>query len=174
MDESAPAFLEAKLGETSNTYYLHSAEEYRDLAIRMVAQASRTLNLISPNLEPIIYDQIPFISAVKQLALKNRIARIHILVQDNSLVRKQGHRLIDLAQHLTSTIEIRKPDREYLELAESFMLLDDCGYLHRQLTDRYEATACFNDRLKVSQLENIFNQAWEAGEPDIELVRLHL
>lgn len=140
----------------------------------MVAQANRSLSLISPDLEPLIYDQAPFISAVKRLALKSRVARIRIIVQDNSLARQQGHRLIKLAQRLTSTMEIRKPDRAYREFTESFLLVDDCGYLHRQLADRYPATACYNDRLQVSQLEAVFNEAWERAEPDFELVRLHL
>lgn len=73
-----------------------------------------------------------------------------------------------------NTIEIRKPDREYRDFAESFLLVDDCGYLHRKLADRYRATACFNDQLQVSQREEIFTDAWERGEPDMELVRLHL
>ncbi len=44
----------------------------------------------------------------------------------------------------------------------------------RKLADRYRAIACFNDRLQLSQLEEIFTDAWERGEPDMELVRLHL
>ncbi|MEN8178028.1 MAG: GNAT family N-acetyltransferase [Pseudomonadota bacterium] len=172
--ESSPGFMEANLGLTQTTYYLHSAEEYRDLATRMVAQATRTLSLISGDLEPLVYDQAPFISAVKQLALKSQVAHIRILIQDNSLLRRQGHRLIDLAQRLTSTIEVRKPDREYREFAQSFLLVDDCGYLHRQQADRYTTTACFHDRLQTAQLEETFSEIWERGEPDMELVRLHL
>ncbi len=174
MNEPKPTFLQANLGESPNTYYLHSEVEYRDLSTRMVEQAKRTLNLITPDLEPNIYDQVPFINAVKQLALKSQVARIRILVQDNSLVRNQGHRLIDLAQRLPSTLEIRRPDKEYAQFTESFLLVDHAGYLHRRLADRYQAKACFNDRLQVSQLEDLFNEAWERGEPDIELVRLHL
>lgn len=174
MSKTTPAFLAADLGATTDLFYLHSLEDFRSSCTRMVAQANKTLNLISPDLEPLIYDQAPFISAVKRLALKSRVARIRIIVQDNSLVRQQGHRLIELAQRLTSTIELRKPDRAYREYTESFLLVDDCGYLHRQLADRYAATACFNDRLQASQLGAVFNEAWERAEPDIELVRLHL
>ena len=174
MDESTPAFLEADLGGTTEIFSLHTKDVFCNLSTRMVAQAHRSLSLISPDLEPVIYDQAPFISAVKQLALQSRVAQIRILVQDNSQLRQQGHRLIDLAQRLPSTIEIRKPDKEYPGLAESFLLVDDSGYTRHKLGGRFEATACFNDRLQVSQLEDVFSEAWERGEPDIELVRLHL
>ena len=174
MDDSSPPFQEAQLGATPDIYALHSMQEYRELACRLVSLTRRTLDLITPDLEPPVYDQLPFIDALKRLALQSRVARIRILVQDNSLIRQQGHRLVELAQRLPSTIEIRKPDREFRDFAESFLLADDAGYLQRSLLERYEASACFNDRLKVSQLQEIFTDAWERGEPDRELVRLHL
>lgn len=174
MDESTPSFQEAKLGITPDNYVLHSMQEYRELARLMVAQTQRSLDLITPDLEPPVYDQLNFLDALKQLALKSRVARIRILVQDNGLIRQQGHRLVELAQRLPSAIEIRKPDREYGDFTESFLLADETAYLRRNLLERYEASACFNDRLKVSQLEEIFVDAWERGEPDMELMRLHL
>lgn len=164
----------ATLGETDEIFHLHRVDTYGQLVLHMVKQAHRSIDLLTPDLEPQVFDQGPLITALKQLALKSRIARIRILLQDNSLVRTQGHRLTELAQRLTSTIEIRKPDKEFAQYPESFLLVDDCGYLHRGLADRYEATACFNNRLQVAQLENVFVEAWEAGEPDIELARLHL
>ncbi|MDJ0805990.1 MAG: acyltransferase [Gammaproteobacteria bacterium] len=174
MNESAAGFLRAILGETRETFHLQSADAARDLTVRMVEQATRTLDLISRDLEPHIFDQQPFIEALKRLALKSRIARIRILLQDNNLIRQQGHRLVDLAQRLTSTIEIRRPDEEYREFDENFLLVDGSGYLHRQLADRYEVTACFNNRLQTTQLEALFTEIWERGEPDREMLRLHL
>ena len=174
MDEPTTPYQAALLGQTATIYHLHSVDEYRDIASRLATQASRSLSLLSRDLEPLVFNQPPFIEAVKQLALNTRIARIRILLQDNSLVRTQGHRLIDLAQRLTSTIEIRKPGRESVDIAETFLIADDCGYLHRQLADRYEAMVCFNDHLRTNQLEERFTEIWERGEPDIEMVRLHL
>jgi hypothetical protein len=102
------------------------------------------------------------------------VARIRILLQDNGLVRTQGHRLLELAQRLPSTVELRKPDRVFRQFQENFLLVDDCGYLHHRLSGRYQVSACCNDRLQVSQYAELFTEAWEAGEPDRELARLHL
>lgn len=165
---------QARLGGTSDLYRLDAVEQARDLTLRMVAQAGRSLDLLTYDLEPALYDQPDFLEAFKRLALKSKVARIRILLQDNSLVRSQGHRLIELAQRLPSTVELRKPDRIFRNHPESFLLVDDCGYLHRRLTGRYQVSACCNDRLQVSQFAELFTEAWENGEPDRELARLHL
>jgi hypothetical protein len=174
MTDSQTPIDQARLGETPDHYQLHSVDETRELTLRMVGQASHGLDLLTADLEPALYDQPVFVDVCKRLALKSKVVRIRILLQDNSLVRSQGHRLIELIQRLPSTVELRKPDRVFQELQENFLLVDDCGYLHRKLIGRYQVSACCNDRLQVSQLEDLFTEAWEAGEPDRELARLHL
>ncbi len=66
------------------------SDETRELTQRMVAQANRSLDLLTADLEPALYDQPAFLEAFKQLALKSKVARIRILLQDNSLVRTPG------------------------------------------------------------------------------------
>ena len=165
---------QARLGETPDLYQLHSVEETRELTLRMVDQANRSLDLLTFDLEPSLYDQPAFLESFKRLALKSKVARIRILLQDNGLVRSQGHRLIELVQRLPSTVQLRKPDRIFQGFQENFLLVDDCGYLHRRLSGRYQVSACCNDRLQVSQFAELFTEAWEAAEPDRELARLHL
>jgi len=174
MADSHTPIEQARLGETPDLYQLHSMEETRELTLRMVGQASHSLDLLTADLEPALCDQPAFVEACKRLALKSKVSRIRILLQDNSLVRSQGHRLIELIQRLPSRVELRKPDRNFQEYRENFLLVDDCGYLHRRLIGHYLVSACCNDRLQVSQLEELFTEAWEAGTPDRELARLHL
>jgi hypothetical protein len=165
---------QALLGTTPDIYQLDSVAATRELALRMVSQASHSLDLLTSDLEPALYDQAAFLEAFKHLALKGKAVRIRILLQDNSLVRNQGHRLVGLIQRLPSTVELRKPNPVFRDFPENFLLVDSCGYLHRKLLGRYQVTACCNDRLQVSQWEDLFTEAWEAGEPDRELARLHL
>ena len=42
MDKTETTLLQAELGKTPDIYPLHSAQEYRETATRMVEQASRT------------------------------------------------------------------------------------------------------------------------------------
>ena len=173
-NKRARAMPPALLGETGTSFYLHSLAEVRELSTRMVSQARRKVVIFTQDLDPAVYARADFVRALKQLALNTRVAQIRILLQDNGLIRSQGHRLVGLAQRLSSSMEIRKPGQAYRDFSESFLLVDDCGCLHRKQTGRYTATACFNDRLKTLHLQERFDEAWESGEPDMELLRLHL
>ncbi|WP_177420381.1 acyltransferase [endosymbiont of Lamellibrachia barhami] len=174
MPDQAPTFQNAILGVTSDTFYLHNPGENLAVASRLVEQAKRELQIFTRNLDPQIFDKTGFLEPFKRLALNSRFARIRILLQDNSTIQKTGHRLATLAQRLTTTIEIRKSGDTYQQFPENFMLVDGCGYLHRTQPTRYDAVAAFNARPRVHQLTGIFDEAWETGEPDAELWRLHL
>ncbi|MES9950764.1 MAG: GNAT family N-acetyltransferase [Candidatus Thiodiazotropha sp.] len=164
----------AQLGKTSELYHLHTIEDHQIHATSMVRQAKRHLAIFSRTLDPQILDTPPFIDATKQLAMRSRISRIRILLQDNTLVVQQGHRLVELAQRLSTAIEIRIPGEEYLEYADNFILVDELGYLHRKQAENLLGTACYNDRHRVNRMQTIFDEAWEFGIPDRELARLHL
>ena len=174
MHDFRTPIAQARLGETADLYQLDSVEPTRELTLRMVGQASRSLDLFTFDLEPALYDQPAFLEAFKRLARMRKVARIRILLQDHHLVRHRGHRLIELVQRLPSTVELRKPDAAFRAFRENFLLVDDCGYLHRRMAGRYQVNACCNDRLQVARLADLFTEAWEAGEPDRELARLHL
>ena len=167
-------FAQAMLAETEQTFYLHTAEEHQQLASRMVSQATRSVKILTLDLDPSVYDKPPFIAALKQFALRNQMTKVQVLLQDNNLVCNQGHRLTDLAQRLPSIVEIRKPGKDSPQHPETFLLADSYGYLLRRLSGRYDATACFYDRLKTTRLEEIFDEIWETGEPDMELRQLYL
>ncbi|MCG7901672.1 GNAT family N-acetyltransferase [Candidatus Thiodiazotropha endoloripes] len=164
----------ATLGKDDELFQLNRVEDHQIHAASMVRQAKRYLCLFSHDLDPIVYDTDSFHDAVKQLAMRSKFSRIRILVQDNSLIVQQGHRLVDLAQRLPSVIEIRKPSDEHLDIEENFMLADDCGYLYKQQASNVIGTARYNNRHFVSRLQTLFDEAWEYGVPDRELARLHL
>lgn len=174
MSESVIGLEQAILGESDTLFHLQSATEIGAAAARLADQTSRKLKLFSFDLDPAIFNQGGFIEAMKQLALQSRVAQIRILLQDNELIRQQPHELIELSRRLTSTIEIRRPAEPFLMPPENFLLADNYGYLQLNMQERYNATSCFKDPLKVTQLANHFDEAWESGTPDIEALRLHL
>jgi predicted GNAT family N-acyltransferase len=162
------------LGQTSDLYHLHRAEAHLMHAAAMLRQARRDLALFTYDLDPPVYDQPAVVEAFKALALRSRFSRIRILLQENTLVLQRGHRLIELAQRLPSVVEIRRPNEDYIDYPESFMLVDDCGYLHRKATEGHIGIACYHNRHRVNRLQALFDEAWETGTPDRELARLHL
>jgi predicted GNAT family N-acyltransferase len=172
-DSTDELFL-AQLGETTQLYQLNTIDDHQIHATSMLRQAKRYLSIFSHNLDPQIFDTPAFIDATKKLAMRSRFSRIRILLQDNTLAVQQGHRLVELAQRLSTAIEIRIPGEEYREHAENFLLVDDVGYLHRKQASNLLGTACYNDRYRVNRMLALFDEAWEFGLPDRELARLHL
>ncbi|MEW8506376.1 MAG: GNAT family N-acetyltransferase [Candidatus Thiodiazotropha sp.] len=164
----------AQLGKSGELFQLQTMEDHQIHAVSMVRQAKRYLSIFSQTLDPQIFETFPFVDAAKQLAMRSRFSRIRILLQDNSLVLQQGHRLVELAQRLSSAIEIRIPGEEYLDYPENFILVDDSGYVHRKQAANILGSACYNDRYRVNRLQTVFDEAWEYGVPDRELARLHL
>ncbi len=154
------------LGETDEEITLDTSEQSRQLSIEMINACRRHLNIISRDLDPCIYDNTEILDAIKKLVLRSRLARIHIIILQPESLYTRGHRLIDLAQRLSSYIAIRRPDREDASYNKALLLADDCGYIRRPHSDRFEGKANFNDRKTVSELQDEFERLWEHGYSD--------
>lgn len=165
---------EHKLGATKELLTLESVEDHRRVATAMAQQAGRTLHIFTYDLEAQVFDTPEFEEAVSQLARSSQYAAVRILVQDSSRAVKNGHRLINLAQRLSSKIEIRKPIAEYADVTRAFFVVDEAGYISRALADRFESVANFDDRLTSRDLVAFFNEVWERSQQDPQLRRLYL
>jgi hypothetical protein len=165
---------ELRLGETSLEFEVERQGEVCAVAQALAAQAQRTLLLHTEDLEPAIYDDTAFLEAISRLARLHTRSRIWILIHDARKAIQHGHRLIEVARCLSSTIQLRRPGSEYRNYHESFLLADGCGYLHRPIGTRYEGTANFHDPGKVAEWEKYFMEVWERSEPDEDIRRLYL
>jgi hypothetical protein len=163
-----------QLGAGSQELVFDSRREVRDLAVALASQAQRSLLLHTHDLEPVIFDQLPFLDAAQDMVRRHRDSCFHILLQDGRGAVHNGNRLIEMARRLSTRIEIRRPQAEYLDFPATFLLADDSGYLHRPLYSRYEGTAGFNNPGTTLRLKRYFMEAWEHSAPDVEMRRLHL
>lgn len=165
---------ERELGRDAGLITLRDLAENRLVCAHMLGQVRRELCLFTRDLDKAVYDQTPFLTGVRELALRSGASRIRILLQDHERVVKQGHRLIELVRHLSSSAEIRIPHEDWLNLPENFMLADQYGYVHRKLATRHEATADYYAPLEVLHMRKLFDEIWESGQVDAELRRLYL
>ncbi len=165
---------ELVLGEGSGIVELDSAQMNRLAALRLAEQAQRFVYIFTPDLDARVYDSDEFIAALSRLARSHRRARVAVVVKDSTPAVAQGHRIIGLAQRLSSYVEIRNPDVNHADLNESFMLVDGVAFMRRKLADRYEAVASFNDPFTARRLGELFDEVWQRATPDPKLRRLHL
>jgi hypothetical protein len=162
------------LGRTDDSVMIESREENRLATIRMIQQCRSSIEIISRELDPEIYDTQEFIDGIRRVILENHRARVRIIVLNPSVIIKQSHRLVNLAMELSTFIDIRKPSIEYMGFNEAMFVADGCGYIHRLKTDRYEATVNFNDTRNTRYLLGHFNEMWSKALTDMNLRKLHI
>lgn len=170
----ASLIKERELGRDAGLITLQDREDNRLVCAHMLSQVRRELCLFTRDLDKPVYDQAPFLTGIREMALRNRLSRIRILLQDHQRVVKQGHRLVELVRHLSSSTEIRVPGKDWMAHPENFLLADRYGYVHRELSTRYEATADYSAPLEVRQMRRLFDEIWENSQVDTELRRLYL
>jgi hypothetical protein len=172
---SLDAFIDNRsLGRDAGPLALHDARDHRLVCAHMLAQVRRELCLLSRDLDKAIYDQAAFLAGLKNLALLSRFSRIRILLQDPTRTVQRGHRIIELARRLPSSIEIRVPHSDWLDHPESFLLADRYGCVHRTLSTYYEGTADYYAPLWVQRLQSRVEEIWESAQVDTEMQRLYL
>lgn len=155
-------------------FELTSLEDNRRAAALLAMQAGERLDLLTRDLDAPVYDQSPFLDAVARLARSHPRARIRILTEDVSRAVAHGHRIIDLARHLSSFIQIRRLHADDSGGAHCFLLADNRGLLQRPLASRFEGNVHFNAPQEVRHLDQAFERMWERSQPISELRRLHL
>lgn len=162
------------LGSSSREFALERKSELCAVSQALAGQARHTLFLHLQDLDPSVHDQEAFVDALGHLARSHGKARIWILIQNARRAVQHGGRLIELSRRLTSYIQFRRPAPEYRDYHESFMLVDNSGYLYQPNPGRFEATANFHDPGKVHDWEKYFMEVWTRSAPDPEIRRLYL
>jgi hypothetical protein len=163
-----------KQGSNENDTLLSKADDFREAVIELSSQALRNIYILTPHLEPEIYDNQEFLDNVLALCRGNRQSSVKILLQDSSWVIKHGHGLVRLAQRLTSSIAIRNPVEEYRIINSSFMIADGTGLVFRQEADTYRGFFNPDCRYRAGNLDNIFMDIWEHAHEDIQLRKLYI
>ena len=163
-----------KQGNAEQDTVLNDLNEIKAACITVADLALRSINIITPNLEPQIYDNPEFINKLLNLCRGNRHASVRILVKDSSQVIKRGHGLIRLAQRLTTAIEIRNPMEEYLTQNFGFLLADNTGFVYRKNCDIHKGISNPDCKYRGNTLMDLFNNAWEHSELDMQIRRLFI
>lgn len=165
-----------KLGETRAEVNIDTAEENRNAAISLAKQANYYINIFTQDLDPQLYDNHEFEMQLSKLARKHPNTQIRILVQDSTSAVKKGHRLIHLSQHMTSSVQIRQPAKQYADEISSFMVADGLGLLYRVFGDKnsFDASVNFMSPMRARKLDEFFNEVWEQSEADLQTRRLYM
>ena len=144
------------------------------LSLEIAQNGRRTIDIATRRLDPALYDNQPFVDALKDLVLRNRLARVRLLISDMAPVISRGHRLIDLASRLSSFIAVRKPGKDYKNFNEVMLVADNNAYTHRRFADRYDGIGSLDDIRRASELSGQFDEIWKRADLDPNFRRLHI
>lgn len=162
------------LGQSTEVFEANGQDELSAIALDLVLQCSRTVQIISRHLDAQLYDNEPFILALKKLIRRSRYTSIQILLHDSAPAVQAGHRLITLYQQLSSYIQIRRIGTDFKDYNHAFLLADRTGFIFRQFADRFDADVNYHDPLYGKKLAEKFVEIWEVSEPDPHLRRLYI
>lgn len=154
---------------------LERAADCQRVAIELATRARHQVWIASSDLEAAVYDNEELVNAIKRVALSGRGAAIRILVHDISVALQNGHRLLALAQRISSLIEIRRiREHESGDFSASIMLNDAGGWMRRADRLSYDGEGHLSDRPRQRELLMVFERAWERAEAETSARMLKL
>jgi hypothetical protein len=152
----------------SRRWILTSKEETRSAAVVIAAGAKRSLAMLTPDLEPGIYDHEEFLDVAKRLVLSKRYARIRVLVTDPARAIRNGNRFVGVARRLNTYIELRNAHKDYQAHREALLIADDNALLYRVDSGRWEGIADSYDPVVTRRYLDLFDTIWNVSEPGSE------
>jgi predicted GNAT family N-acyltransferase len=139
----------------------------------LLSDARYEIAIYTRDLDAALFDVAETLDQVKRIALSGRHAQVRIIVQEPRKALADGHRLIGLAQRLTTPIAIRTPiDERDLQYPAAFLINDRRGYFFRVLGSRLEGEGSTYAPGRHAQLLALFDQVWERSSPSEELRQL--
>jgi hypothetical protein len=145
------------------------------IRLQLLTDARYRLDLHLPVLGGDSYASEDELAQLRRIATAGRQAEIRILLHDPVAALRDSHRLIALAQRLSSALRIRVPQEERDRACASAWLLNDAGgYLLLPDANRPQGRAARNDRGAQAPLRQQFEDMWERSARASELQSLDL
>lgn len=142
--------------------------------LELIQQAKREISFFAPALDRHLFDNEAALAVISAFARDSRFSKVRLLVHSTRDAISQSHRLLPLAQRLSSHIavhECAKEDQDQLYLC---LLIDDNAALYCSDPLRYQGYIAKADRAQNLQLRQQFDAMWARSHPDPQSRRLHI
>jgi hypothetical protein len=165
----------SEISSVSNELFLLSSlHDFQEQSLKLLAQARRSIAILSCDLDAAVYGTNEFVQAISNFARSSRNAQVQILVKDTKPLVESGHKLAKLHQRLSSKILLRKLTVEPQNSEMGFLLCDTNTLLYKNDDANYKGFANFNAAVEVKHLRETFDYIWQYGEPEPELQTLYI
>jgi hypothetical protein len=152
-------------------------EQTAAVRLQLLAATRYKLTIHLPALSPEVLNNPLEVAELRRIATAGRGAEIRMILGNPDAALRMGHRLIDLAQRLSTAFQIRTPSDE--ETSESptgsmWLLNDTEGYLFLPDAERLEGRGALRDGPGQAPLLLQFERIWERAIPATQLQPLGL
>jgi len=160
-------------GNTESDIQLSSAKELSAAIIQATENTLRTIKIFTPDLVAEIYNNDEFRKQLLNFTRENRHAQIQILVDDITTALHNGHKLIGLAQQMSSIITIKDTPADFQGTNISFILFDQSEFIFKP--DKTSQIAIFSKcKNRSNKLHEFFTSAWDQAEQNSHTRRLRI
>ncbi|MFO1508742.1 MAG: hypothetical protein U1F31_03120 [Steroidobacteraceae bacterium] len=141
-------------------------EETVAATLLVAASAQRLMSIYTPNLEPDLYDQSPFLDIVKRFVLARSFAKVRVLTADGSRLNRDVHRFVAMSRRLTSYIDIRVLGEDIPKPFPAYIIADDRAILYRANATLWDGIADLDNPAVARMHLADFDAQWIAHVPD--------
>lgn len=161
--------------QARETLSINSQDELASVRLTLLRQARYRLAIYQPLLTVDAFNSADDVTELRRIASSGRGASIRVLLHDPQAALRDSHRLVALAQRLSSVISIRVPVEEHdLGYGSAFLLNDAGGYVFQPDAHRPQGRAALQDRSSQAPLSQHFDEVWERAERATVLQSLDL
>ena len=105
--------------------------ELRSAIVDIVSHADRALALLTPDLEPALYEHVEFLDTLKRFVLSKSFSRIRVLITEPHRTVKTGNQFVQMGQRLNTYIEFRNLAPEFRPVSDAYCIADSEAIVYR-------------------------------------------
>lgn len=147
---------------------------FDELAVELCSAAARQVCILSPALDPETFDNPALADALTALIRSSRQTRVRVLVADTRGLVTRGHRLLQLARRIPSSVQIHKLAEHPQWKNETVVICDRDGVLYKPGDSDHNGFYEPSSRASTRRHLDLFEELWRCSAEDVELRSLAL
>jgi hypothetical protein len=149
-------------------------EEFRSAVVQVLGVATRTLSILTHDLEPEVYDHDEFLEPLKRFILARTFARVRVAIVEPERVVLSASRFVAMGRRLNSYIEFRRLRPEYRDHPEAFFIADDQALVYRARADAWNGVSDTYEPAVARMYLTKFDSLWNSCEYEPEVRQLQI
>jgi len=163
-----------RLSQDKQHYQYANQQQFLNFHRNMLPQAQKQIWINCDNITNSLLNDDIVRDSLLRLAKRNAKAEIRILLEDDKKGAGNYNPTIELAQKLTSFIEIRTIQKGAKAPNEMITTVDFTAGIFRKDMTNYAGFAHYNNHLIAQRLRDKFEHHWQYAKPSMQLRRLSI